>query len=73
LFVAPYTVLPFDGAAARVFGEVRRTLMSAGKPIGPFDTMVAATALANNLILGTHNTAEFSRVPGLTLEDGEVP
>ena len=73
LFVAPYTVLPFDGAAARVFGEVRHALMSAGKPIGPFDMMIAATALANALILVTHNTGEFSRVAGLTFEDWEVP
>jgi tRNA(fMet)-specific endonuclease VapC len=39
--------------------------------IGPNDLMIAATALANNLIVVTHNTAEFGRVSGLALEDWE--
>jgi tRNA(fMet)-specific endonuclease VapC len=47
--------------------------MSAGTPIGPYDTMIATIALAHNLILVTHNTAEFSRVQGLTLEDWQIP
>lgn len=72
-FAAPYISLAFDDAAARVFGEIRHALMSTGKAIGPFDTMIAAIALANNLVLVTHNTNEFSRVPGLTLEDWEIP
>ncbi|MCU7242912.1 MAG: type II toxin-antitoxin system VapC family toxin, partial [Microcystis aeruginosa WS75] len=29
-------------------------------------------ALANNLILVTHNTKEFSRIPQLQLEDWEI-
>lgn len=40
-------------------------------PIGPNDMLIAAIALANDLTLVTHNTAEFSRVPGLSLEDWE--
>ena len=37
--------------------------------IGPYDMLIAAQALANNLILVTNNTDEFSRVHGLRLED----
>jgi tRNA(fMet)-specific endonuclease VapC len=37
--------------------------------IGPNDLLIAAIALANRGILVTHNTAKFSRVPGLSLED----
>jgi tRNA(fMet)-specific endonuclease VapC len=33
--------------------------------------MIAAIALAYDLTLVTHNTAEFARVPGLRLEDWE--
>ena len=40
-----------------------------GTPIGSYDLQIAAIALANNLILVTHNTREFERVEGLQLED----
>lgn len=72
-FLAPFVSLPFDDAAALVFGRVRAALTAAGKQIGPYDTMIAAIALAHNLTLVTHNTNEFARVPGLALEDWEVP
>lgn len=38
-----------------------------------YDLQIAAIALANNLILVTHNTREFSRVDGLRFEDWELP
>jgi len=41
--------------------------------IGPYDVQIAAIALTNNCTLVTHNTSEFSRVPGLVLEDWEMP
>ena len=44
-----------------------------GTPIGPNDLMIAAIALANGLTLVTHNTSEFSRVPGLALEANDSP
>ena len=40
--------------------------------IGPNDLTIASIALSHGLILVTHNTAEFSRVPGLQIEDWEV-
>ncbi len=61
--------LPFDVAAADIYGRERAELERAGQPIGGNDLMIAAIALANNCILVTHNTREFSRVPGLRLED----
>ena len=61
--------LPFDDAAAEIYGRIRADLAARGTPIGPYDLMIAATALANNLILVTHNTREFARVAGLSLED----
>jgi tRNA(fMet)-specific endonuclease VapC len=64
--------LPFDDGAAEVAGQVRAHLAALGTPIGPSDLQIAAIALANNLTLVTHNTREFGRVPGLTLEDWEA-
>jgi tRNA(fMet)-specific endonuclease VapC len=41
--------------------------------IGSFDLLIASISLAENLVQVTHNTAEFSRVSGLVIEDWEVP
>ena len=62
----------FDGEAARIFGDIRADLARKGTPIGPYDIQIAAIALANDCILVTHNTDEFSRIAGLKLEDWEV-
>ena len=63
--------LPFDDDAARKYGEIRSALSRLGKPIGPNDLMIAATALVHGAVLITHNTREFSRVEGLQIEDWE--
>jgi tRNA(fMet)-specific endonuclease VapC len=68
-----YVSLPFDDLAAEEYGKIRAHLAAQGTPIGPNDLMIAAIALANGLILVTHNTAEFSKVPGLKLEDWQIP
>jgi tRNA(fMet)-specific endonuclease VapC len=63
------TVLPFDQRVAEVSARVRFDLERAGRKIGPLDTLIAGTVLANGATLVTHNVAEFSRVPGLRVED----
>ena len=70
-FLNAFESLPFDDAAAEAYGRLRAELAQRGTPIGPNDLMIAAIALAHDLTLVTHNTAEFSRVPGLLLEDWE--
>jgi tRNA(fMet)-specific endonuclease VapC len=72
-FAAPFFSFPFDDAAADVCSRIRHHLESRGMPIGPYDMQIAATALATGCTLVSHNTNEFSRVPGLSLEDWEVP
>jgi tRNA(fMet)-specific endonuclease VapC len=64
--------LPFDDAAAEIYGQVRTALERAGTPISANDLLIAAIALTNQLTLVTHNTAEFYRVPGLVVEDWEA-
>lgn len=68
-FLNGYPSLPFDDAAAEEYGRLRAHLRTAGAMIGPNDLMIASIALANKLVLVTHNAAEFARVPGLRLED----
>jgi tRNA(fMet)-specific endonuclease VapC len=70
---AKYQSLPFDNAAARDYASIRSHLATAGQPIGPNDTMIAAIARSRGTTLVTHNTAEFSRVPGLLIEDWQTP
>lgn len=71
-FFAPLVSLPFDDVCAEHYGSLRASLASSGRPIGPNDLLVAATALAHDLTLVTHNVREFSRVAGLALEDWET-
>lgn len=61
--------LPFDDAAAERYGNVRAQLSALGTPIGPNDLMIASIALAHQMTVVTSNTAEFSRVPGLSVDD----
>lgn len=70
-FLNLFVSLPFDDNVAVVYGEIRAQLTALGTPIGPNDFQIAAIALANNLILVTHNVREFSRVNGLQIEDWE--
>jgi tRNA(fMet)-specific endonuclease VapC len=63
-----FVSLPFDDRAAEEYGKIRAHLAATGSLIGPNDMMIAAIALANQMTLVTQNTSEFSRVPGLTLE-----
>ncbi|MFI0348706.1 MAG: type II toxin-antitoxin system VapC family toxin [Chthoniobacterales bacterium] len=68
-FLHPLRLLPFSGEAAQHYAEIRLHLHRLGKPIGPNDLIIAATARAHSMILVTRNTAEFSRVPKLLLEE----
>jgi tRNA(fMet)-specific endonuclease VapC len=64
-----FPVLEFDQEDARQAGEIRAQLASKGTPIGPYDVLIAGQAKARKLTLVTHNTTEFTRVPGLKVED----
>lgn len=64
--------LDWTAQAADMYGKTHTLLMSQGQPIGIMDVQIAAHALAENLILVTHNTRHFQRIPALKLEDWMV-
>lgn len=66
---ARFSILLFDEPAAEEYGKLRAYLTNVGQVLGPNDLMIASIALANGMIVVTHNTKEFCRVPRLTLED----
>ncbi|MEO6195095.1 MAG: type II toxin-antitoxin system VapC family toxin [Thermoanaerobaculia bacterium] len=62
-------VLPLDKESDRRYAEIRLYLDQRGRPIGPNDLLIAAHALALDLTLVTANLEEFTRVPGLRIEN----
>lgn len=62
-------VLPFESPADDIYAEIRVYLEQRGTPIGPNDLLIAASALLNDCVLVTRNDREFSRVPGLIVEN----
>ena len=68
----PFKVLDFDLDDARRSGEIRAVLAAAGTPIGPYDLLIAGQARSRDMIVVTRNVREFSRVPGLQVENWET-
>ncbi len=68
----PFHCLPFDLDAARHYARIRDDLERRGQLIGGNDLMIAAIALTHGLTVVTNNVSEFSRVPGLRVEDWSV-
>lgn len=68
-----FRVLPFDAAAARLYGPIRARLEKRGRLIGPYDLLIAAHAQSLDAVLVTDNTKEFDRVAGLKTENWLTP
>ena len=69
LILSAIEILPLESLADREYGKLRHYLARNGTPIGPNDMLIAAQALCAGLIVVTANTGEFSRVPGLIVEN----
>jgi len=72
-FLLPMVVLDFDGKSALTYGRLRAGLERKGQPLGALDLLIAAQAVAHDLLLITHNLKEFKRVPGLRCETWVKP
>jgi tRNA(fMet)-specific endonuclease VapC len=59
----------FPNGAAQDFGEIKVALLSGGKPIGPYDLLIAAHARHTGATLVSNNEREFRRVPGLLVQN----
>lgn len=67
-----FEILPFDSFASSIYSDIIARLKPAGKLPTKLDLMIAATAIANNLILVTRNVTNFESiksVSNLMLED----
>ncbi len=62
-------LIPFSIEEAKSSAAIRAQLEKKGTPIGPFDVLIAGTAMANRAVLVSHNSSEFNRVDGLKTED----
>lgn len=68
-FLSPYEIVSFSTKAASCYAGIRFDLEKKGVAIGANDMIIAATVLANQGTLVTHNVKEFTRVKGLFIQD----
>ena len=68
-FLLPLEIANFDQRASLTYGKIRATLEREGNIIGAMDMLIGSQALSMDLILVTHNTSEFQRIPNLKLKD----
>ena len=67
-----YEIIPFDASCASIYSDLAQKLKETGSPAPQFDLLIAATAIANNLILVTRNTRDFeviTKVSNLMIEN----
>ena len=62
-------ILLFSETDAVCAAQIRSILKKEGKPIGPYDILLAGMSKNRSLVFVTDNTSEFSRVDGLFIEN----
>ena len=68
-FLSPLEILPYDEQAVWHYAQLRHDLQSKGQTIGSLDMLIAAHALALDVVLVTNNTKECERIERLKLEN----
>ena len=68
-FIGNLNVLPFTTRAAAHFAQLRSELSQRGMVCGPYDMLIAGNARSEDLTVVTNNVREFSRIPGLHVEN----
>jgi len=59
---ATYPILPYDEHCASIQAEIYSRMQKNGTPVSISDSQIAATALANNLIIVTRNAKDFEPI-----------
>ena len=67
-FLSRMELLEFSPQACERFGRIRAELESKGTPLGDFDLMIAAIAMAHNQAVVTRDVEHFHMIPGLVVE-----
>ena len=63
------SVIPWDKVSVEHSSDIKKHLSDRGTPISNNDIAIAGNAIANDCILVTNNSSEFSRIPELKLEN----
>lgn len=71
-FAAHLEVLAYDSLAATHTGQLRAELKRAGRPIGPYDEMIAGHARSRGFVVVTNNTRQFEQVPGVRIANWAI-
>ena len=68
-----FQVIPVDGDVAATYANLRCTCEQRGVTVESMDLLIAATAMTHGLTVATLKYSDFSRIPGLAVEDGSRP
>jgi tRNA(fMet)-specific endonuclease VapC len=68
-WLAGFDIQDWPTQATEHYAHIRDRLERDGNTIGAMNLLIAAHALANDSVLVTNNAREFSRVPGLAVEE----
>ncbi|MCB1157493.1 MAG: type II toxin-antitoxin system VapC family toxin, partial [Leptospiraceae bacterium] len=68
-FVELNEILPLTDEIAKKAAEIYARLKKNGNPIGHNDTLIASTAIVNNMKLITNNTNHFNRIEELDIDN----
>lgn len=62
-----YEIIPYDSFASQICGEIRARCEEQGKKLPFYDSQIAATAIANGMILVTHNTQDYEVLQSVSM------
>jgi tRNA(fMet)-specific endonuclease VapC len=67
------TRVEWTDAVSEAFGDIKAVLEKRGQRIEDFDAAIAAHAVANDATLVTAKPEQMTRIPGLPVEDWQLP